>query len=138
MKKNEEITSLSQEIMVDITNDRLPLHNILLKVSRLSLLLDMPANVTLFTEWAKWAEQNSFTMGSFESSINAAKDRDVAVSSANPTQHVMSPLGNVFERSGIRDEAKKASEFMAHYRTKTYEFASGIYNKWQFANIAES
>ncbi len=68
MKKNEEITDLSQEIMLDITNDRLPLHNILLKGSRLSLLLDIPANVTLFTEWAKWAEQNSFTIGSFESS----------------------------------------------------------------------
>ena len=38
MKINIEIADLSNEIMLDITDDRLSLHNIVLKDSRLALL----------------------------------------------------------------------------------------------------
>ena len=33
MERNNEILQLAEEIMIDITNDRIPLHNILLKAS---------------------------------------------------------------------------------------------------------
>ena len=124
--------------MADITDNKLPLHNIILKASRLSLFLDIPDNVKLFNSWAKWAEQNSFVVETFKSSIEAAKDKDVSIASANPGQYVMNPLGNTFERSGLRTEAKQVVGYTAHYRTETYNFALGVYNKWQFGNIAES
>lgn len=138
MNRNEEITSLAEEIMLDTTNSSIPLHNSLLKASRLSLLVDIPANVSLFKEWAQYAEQNSFIIGSFNASIDAAKDHDVAISSANPNQHVMAPWGNTIERNAIRTEAKQIINYLAKYRAETYNFALGIYTKWKFGNIAES
>ncbi len=138
MRRNEEITALAEEIMLDITNNRIPLHNSLLKVSRLSLLIDMPKNTILFKEWAKYAEQNSFVIETYKSTIESAKDRDVAISSANPYQTVYNPMGNSFERSSIRNEAKKVVEYLANYRTEAYNFTSEVFSKWRLGNIAET
>ncbi|HYT41617.1 MAG TPA: hypothetical protein VEP90_04685 [Methylomirabilota bacterium] len=138
MKRNEEITKLSEEILTDITNDLIPLHNILLKASRLSLLLDLPDNVTLFKDWAKHAERLQFIFSSFQANIEAAKDRDIYMSSANPAQFLVAPTGNIIERTAIRKSASEVAEYLATYRTETYNFALGIYQKWQFGNIAES
>lgn len=138
MKRNEEILNLAEEIMLDITNSRIPLHSVLLKGSRLSLLLDMPKNVTLFKEWAKFAEQNSFVIETYKSTIEAAKDHDVSIASANPEQYVFNPIGNNIERAGIRNEAKQVVGYLANYRTETYNFALDIYTKWRFGSVAEN
>jgi hypothetical protein len=138
MKRNEEITKLSGDILIDITDDRIPLHNILLKASRLSLLLDMPDNVALFKNWAQNAEQYQFIVSSYQANIEAAKDSDFSLSSANPGQFVLPTQGNSMERTGIRNNARKAAEYLGTFRTETYSFALGIYQKWQFGNIAES
>lgn len=138
MNKNEEITQLAKEIMIDITNNRIPLHSILLKASRLSLLLDISTNVTLFKDWAKYAEQNSFVIETFKANVEAAQDKPVSLASANPDQYLLAPWGNFMERSGIRTKAEQVVGYLAHYRTETYNFALGIYNKWQFGNLAES
>ena len=127
MKRNEEILNLAEEIMLDITNNRIPLHGVSLKASRLSLLLDIPGNVTLFKEWAKFAEQNSFIIETYKSTIEAAKDHDISIASANPDQHVFNPPGNTMERIEIRNEAKQVVGYLANYRTETYNFALGIY-----------
>lgn len=138
MKRNEQITSLAEEIMLDITNSRLPLNNILLKASHLSLLLDMPENIKTFKEWARYAEQNQFTADTFRANIESAKDRDISISSSNPDQYVWNPAGNFMERQQIRNTANAIVGFIAQYRTETYNFALGVYAKWQFGNIAES
>ena len=138
MSKNREITQLAEEIMIDITNSRLPLHNILLKASRLSLLLDMPENVNIFKQWAEFAEQNQFVVETYSTNVEAAKDREVSISSANPSQYVIGPVGNVFERQRLKEEAQKTVKFLSQYRTGTYNFVLGVYTKWQFGNIAES
>lgn len=104
MKRNEEIIQLSHEIMLDITDSRLPLHNVLPKASRLSLLLDIPKNVELFQTWAKYAEQNQFALDAYKDNIASAKDPNVRFSS-NPNQYVMNSHGNIMERSGIRKHA---------------------------------
>lgn len=143
MKKNQEITILSKEIMVDITDNRLPLHNILLKASQLSLILDIPDNVNLFNEWAKYAEQNAFLVDNFRINIESAKDPNVSLSSSNPNEHVGGIWGNhiprnVIERNTLRQKAEQVVGYLAKYRSKTYQFALGVYNKWQFGNIAET
>lgn len=138
MSKNDEILLLAEEILVDITNQRLPLHNILLKTSRLSLLLDIPGNVTLFQNWAKYAEQNQFVVDTYQIDMSAAGDRDISVSSQNPNQYVFSPIGNAFERTQLRNNARKITEFMSNYRTQAYDFALNTYQKWKFGGIAQS
>jgi len=138
MKKSLQITNLSEEIMVDIIDNRLPLNNILLKGSRLSLLLDMAENVERFKKWSIDAEAKQFIVDTYQINMESAKDRDIAVTSANPNQHVYNPVGNVFERSRLRDDAKIASDKLASYRAETYNFALNVFTKWQFGNIAES
>lgn len=138
MKRNEEITKLSGDILTDITDERIPLHNILLKASRLALLLDMPDRVALFKDWAKSAEQYQFIISSYQANIEAAKDSDIFLSSANPNQFVVPTHGNAMERMAIRNNASQTAEYLGSLRSETYNFALGIYQKWQFGNIAES
>lgn len=138
MKRNEEIVRLAEEIMVDITDSRLPLHNILLKASRLSMLLSIAENVNLFKEWAKYAEQNLFVVDTFKSNIESAKDRNVSISSSNPDQYVFSDLGNYYERLTIRNDANQIVSNLAKYRTEAYNFAMGVYTKWKFGSIVET
>jgi hypothetical protein len=120
VNKNQEILSLAEEIMLDITNNRIHLYNILLKASRLSLLIDLPDNVKFFKEWAKYAEQNQFIQDTFQINMQAATS------------------ANVFERNNLRTVSQQMTQFIAHYRTETYDFALGIYTKWKFGNIAET
>lgn len=138
MKKSEEVLQLSKEILIDITNDRLPLHNILLKASRLSLLLDIPTNVDLFKGWAKFAEQNSFVVGSFQSCMEAAKDPDISLASASTSPIANIVHHNAFERREIRNNTNQVVSFLAQYRTETYNFVMGVYTKWKFGSIAEN
>ncbi len=139
MKRNEEIVQLAYEIMVDLSENRLPLHYVLLKASRLSTLVNIPGNVTLFQNWSKEAELNSFIVNTYNNSISATRDSDFAYSSNNPGLWTLPPTqGNGYERSLLRSEAKKTIENIAHYRAQVYTFALNIYQKWQFGNIAES
>lgn len=135
MKRSEEITTLAKEILIDISDHRTPLHVSLLKASRLSLLLDMPANVTLFQNWAQDAETTEFIVGSFQSRIEAAKDPDISYAGEN---RFYSPHGNSIERGAITSGVQSSVKTLAAYKTKTYNFVMGIYTRWQFGNIAES
>src|SRR3989344_8321663 len=113
MKKSQEIVQLADEILNDITSNRIPLHNILLKSSRLSLLLDIPKNVELFKLWAKYAEQNAFVLERYKIDIDATKNSQYN-----------------FERVQIRTTANQVSNYIANYRTESYAFALGIYTKY--------
>lgn len=121
MNKSEEIKALSEDILIDISNEKRPLHIILLRASRLSLLLDMPGNVELFKNWAKYAEQNQFIVASFQANIASASSQS-----------------NGFERSGIRQTANQVVGYLATYRTETYKFVMSIHTKWKFGDVAES
>lgn len=121
MKRSEEITTLAYEILVDISDRRTPLHVSLLKASRLSQLLDMPTNLTLFQAWAEDAETMEFVVGSFNSAIGAAQDPS-----------------NFLERNNIRTTTESKVRILATYKARAYNFVMGIYTRWQFGNIAES
>ena len=131
MKKNEEITDLAYDIMVDITDARIPLHNAILKASRLSLMINLPKNVDLFKSWAKDAEKNQITLDRYSSDIAAAQDPNISVSSSNPSEKVtgfggLGLIGNSIERNSIRGDAKSVSQRLSNYRAETYVFVSGI------------
>lgn len=71
-----------------------------------------------------------------EASLAAARDPDVAISSANPWQQVWSPHGNVFERNTIRQAVEKASSRLASRRTLIYQYAVQKYYELKFSDIA--
>jgi hypothetical protein len=144
MNRNGEIIQLSKEMMLDITEGRIPLCIVLLKGSRLSSLLDMPESDDWFKRAAKYAEANQFVVENFRTSLEAAKDPNVSVSSANPNEWVNGTSfgggikGNIAERNYLRNEANKVIGYLANYRTEAYAFASKINQNWQFGNIAET
>ena len=125
--------------MLDLTDNRLPLYNVLLKASRLGLLLDMPKNVQLFKTWSKDAEKNMFVTENFRINMEAAKDASRSYVEAAPDPLRISPqMSNTLERIGLRNNATNVVGTLAHYRSETFNFASGVYSRYQFGNIAES
>lgn len=135
MKRTEEITKLAKEILLDLSEQRSPLHVSILKASRLSHLLDMPSNVQLFQGWSEDAQTMEFFVGSFQSRIDAAKDPNISYGGPNL---YYTPHRNNVERSQITSTAEAKVRALAMYKAKTYNFAMGIYIRWQFGNIAES
>ncbi|MCC7473531.1 hypothetical protein IT404_17815 [Candidatus Nomurabacteria bacterium] len=72
-----------------------------------------------------------------ETSLGAARDRDVSISSANPAQHVFSPIGNSAERVGIRRSLTTASQRLASRRTMIYEYVLRVHYELKFSGVAD-
>ena len=84
------------------------------------------------------------TIAELENELIAAKeqmkvafDRDVSVSSANPMQHVFSPIGNSFERTGLRQIITEKSKKLDQLKAAYYNYALGVYYEIKFKNITE-
>lgn len=84
------------------------------------------------------------TVAELESELETAKtqmsvafDRDVSVASSNPRQYVFSPIGNSFERHGLRqiitEKAKKIDQLKIAY----YNYVLGVYYELKFGDITE-
>lgn len=72
-----------------------------------------------------------------EASLAAARDPDVAVSSANPAQFVWSPTGNFMERNTLRESIAQASKRLASRKTLIYRYALRKHYELKFSGIAE-
>lgn len=84
------------------------------------------------------------TVAELENELIAAKeqmkvafDKDVSISSANPTQHIFSPIGNSFERAGLRQIITEKSKKIDQLKTAYYDYVLGVYYEIKFKNIAE-
>ncbi len=84
------------------------------------------------------------TVAELENELEAAReqmkvafDRDVSVSSANPTQHVCSPIGNGIERAGLRQIITEKSKKLDQLKSGYYNYILGVYYETRFKNIAE-
>jgi hypothetical protein len=72
-----------------------------------------------------------------EKALDAAKDRDVSVSSANPYQTVFTPAGNWFERQKIRDSASRAAKRLSCSRAMIYRYVLKKHYEIKFSGIAD-
>ena len=63
-----------------------------------------------FTESIEELEQH---IESSKIRLQAARDPDVSISSANPNQYVSGPIGNVIERNGLQTGIVAASKRLA-------------------------
>jgi len=72
-----------------------------------------------------------------EASLAAARDPDVAISSANPDQYVWSPIGNFQERNTIRQQIANATARLASRRTAIYQYALRKHYELKFSGIAD-
>lgn len=85
------------------------------------------------------------TVAQLESELEAAReqmkvafDRDVSVSSANPNQHVFSPIGNSIERAGLRQLITDSSKKLDQLKSGYYNYVLGVYYELKFKNITEN
>jgi hypothetical protein len=70
-------------------------------------------------------------------SLDAARDRDVSLSSSNPYQHVSVPIGNFLERKNIREAASIASNRLSSRRSFIYSYALSKHHELKYSGIAE-
>jgi len=69
--------------------------------------------------------------------MKVASDRDVSIASSNPSQYVMSPLGNTFERAGLRQIITEKSKKLNKLKSGYYNYALGVYYELKFGDIVE-
>lgn len=67
--------------------------------------------------------------------MEAAKDRDVHISSANPNQWVASPINNSFERSSILESIKVNQAIFSRIKGRLYEFVLSTSHALNFSEI---
>lgn len=69
--------------------------------------------------------------------MKVAFDKDVSVTSANPDQYVISPIGNSFERYGLRQLITEKSKKVDQLKVAYYNYALGVFYELKFENITE-
>ncbi|MBI4680197.1 MAG: hypothetical protein HY753_03020 [Nitrospirae bacterium] len=72
-----------------------------------------------------------------ETALDAAKDRNVSISSANPYQTVYTPVGNWYERQQIRDSASRAAKRLSSRRSLIYHYVLTKHYELKFSGIAD-
>ena len=68
--------------------------------------------------------------------LDAARDHDVSVSSANPLQTVVAPGGNWYERKQIRDNASRSKKHLSGRRALIHRYVLKKHYELKFSEIA--
>lgn len=72
-----------------------------------------------------------------EAALQAAKDADKSVSSSNPYQNVVTPVGNWYERQQIRENSASASKKISSRRTFIYGYTLKKHYELKYSGIAD-
>lgn len=132
--KSKAIFSLARDIMKKIKNNDIRLSNVLLQAAELSHLTGLDENIKFFTEGSQSVEKSQVFLDTYKSTIEAAKDPPIAITSANPNEFVglSTHRSNSLERNSIRQQQQIAIKTIANYRAKTYEFVMKVYYIYLF------
>lgn len=88
----------------------------------------------IYVESIEELEQNSKIL---EVALSAAKDPDISLASANPSQFVSGPIGNSLERRGIRERASVAQKRLSSRRSFIYAEVLKRNHELKFSGIAD-
>jgi hypothetical protein len=88
------------------------------------------ANVEPIVEWEQIVD-------TAEKAIEAAREPDVSIVSANPYQSVYPPLGHSMERQTIRTSASAAAKRIAERRSFIYSYVLRKHYELKFSGIAD-
>jgi hypothetical protein len=89
------------------------------------------------TAYLESIERLESTVESNKIALQATRDRDVSISSANPNQIIIPPFGNALERGNLRTQISQATDKLASRRTLIYEFATRRHYELKFSGVAE-
>ena len=111
---------------------------LLIKAGRTYLEKDTTSKKTIelaFTESIEQLEQHIETC---KIRMQAARDPDVSISSANPNQYVSGPIGNAIERQGLQMGIQTASQRLASRRAMIYQYTSRRHYELKFSGVAQN
>lgn len=139
MKKDKisQALSLAEEILANIELTEIPLANACLKAARLARLLNNPQQVGAFTKISSYIGQLESHIETSKIRLAAAQDPDVSVSSANPDQYVINPMGNTFERDKITTEIFGSQEKLQEQKTAVYNYVLNTHYQLRFSSVPE-
>lgn len=98
---------------------------------------DPNSNGTRTVAYLESIEQLEEQITAAKIGLEAAKDRDVSVSSANPNQWIMAPGGNVLERQGLHQRILTATQRLSSRRALVYEYAMRRFYELKFSGVAQ-
>jgi hypothetical protein len=110
---------------------------LLIKVGRTFKERDSISNVIKDLAFTESIEQLEQHIEVCKIRLQAARDADVSISSANPSQYVSSPIGNAIERQGLQTGILTASQRLASRRAMIYQYASRRHYELKFSGIAQ-
>lgn len=70
--------------------------------------------------------------------LQAAEDRDISITSANPQQYIVTPMGNTLERQRLQNQISQATQRLANRRAFIYQYASRCLYELKFSGVAEN
>jgi hypothetical protein len=137
MDKNrfEEAMALAEEILRDMELGQLPLAQVCLKTARLSRLLNDTDKTAVATDAAGHVAELEGRIETSRLRLAAAQDRPVSISSANPSQYVMTPSGNVVERNQIENAIIHHRQMLQKVRGDFYGYVLTIYYELRFSGV---
>lgn len=89
------------------------------------------------TVYTESIEELEFNIRTFQISLEAARDPDISISSANPRQFIPPVLGNMAERIGIRTNLNTATKRLSERRSFIHEYVLKKYLELKFSSIAD-
>jgi hypothetical protein len=135
--KNGEALALAEEILKNIELDEIPLSRVCLKTARLSRLIGDLQNIETFSSWSANCAQTEAYLESAKLQLNAAVDRPISVSSANPHQYVSAPAGNGLERMGLRKGIESAQKGYQSYSSQIYKYVLDVCFNKKYSGTAQ-
>ena len=102
------------------------------KIDRKTRRLARPTNLVTAS-----IDQLEQTIATGKIALEAATDRTVSVSSANPTQHVFAPMGNQLERSAQQTAISNAAGRLASRRVLIHDYALRQHYELKFSGVAQ-
>ena len=107
------------------------------RANRISFGTDSTPDVPKTYMYTDSIEQMELTVEMGTTSLEAAQDPNISISSANQYQRVPVPPGNSLERDNIRTGMRQASERLASRRTLIYGYAARKHYELKFAGVAD-
>jgi len=135
--KTSEALLLVKDILKNLELNELTLDNICLKLARLARILDDINAAKYFADISSSVGQIDSYIESAKIRLAAAKDPDVSISSANPSQYIFNPVGNTFERNHIASGIIAQQKIRYDYKSSAYQYALNVYHGLRFSLIPQ-